>query len=82
MPHIFKRYDTEIHTGDKIEQGKIVIFTATPTDESYTVNKWIITDATFEAGTGVDGNRVAKVKITANTDVKDTKKDAKIGLID
>ena len=32
--------DTEIHTGDTVEQGKTVIFTATPVDANHKVKEW------------------------------------------
>ena len=52
-----------------VEKDKTVTFIAKP-DAGYKVNKWTITGGTFEAGTGTNGSLTAKVKITANTEVK------------
>ena len=51
------------------EKDKAVTFIAKP-DAGYKVTKWAITGGTFEAGTGTNGSLTAKVKITANTEVK------------
>ena len=52
-----------------VEKDKTVTFIAKP-DAGYKVTKWAITGGTFEAGTGTNGSLTAKVKITANTEVK------------
>ena len=52
-----------------VEKDKTVTFTAKP-EAGYKVDKWAITGGTFEAGTGTNGSLTAKVKITANTEVK------------
>ena len=60
---------SEINSGDKVEQGTTVTFTATPLDTGYSVEKWTITGGTFEAG-GKDGDTTATVQITGETAVK------------
>ena len=62
---------SEIHTGDKVEQDKIVTFTATA-NTGYEVDKWSISGSSFEAGSGSAGSTTAKVKVTANTRVNVT----------
>ena len=57
-----------IPAGGKVAKDKMITFTATPAD-GYGVDKWTITDGTFEAGTGTDGSLTAKVKISADTKV-------------
>ncbi len=58
----------EINTGDKVEQGTTVEFTAVP-NAYYYVNQWAVSGGEFEAGTGIIGSTVAKVKITENVTV-------------
>ena len=54
----------EIHTGDAVEQGKIVEFTATADDPAtHNVDFWTVSAGTFETGTGVSGSPIAKVKV-------------------
>ncbi len=54
----------EIHTGDAVEQGKIVEFTATADDPAtHNVDFWTVSAGTFEAGTGASGSPIAKVKV-------------------
>ena len=60
---------TEIHSGDRIEQGKTVTFTATA-NEGYAADKWAVSSGSFETGTGTVYNNIAKVTVTADTDVK------------
>ena len=61
---------SEIHTGDKVEQGKTVTFTATA-NEGYAADKWTLSsDSSFEPGTGTDYNNTAKITVTADTDIK------------
>jgi len=58
----------EINTGDKVKQGKTVEFTAVP-NAYYYVYQWTVNGGEFEAGTGIFGSTVAKVKITGNVTV-------------
>ena len=58
----------EIHSGDKVGQGTTVAFTAVP-NAYYYVNQWAVSGGEFEAGTGIIGSTVAKVKITGNVTV-------------
>ena len=60
---------SEINSGDKVEHGKTVTFTAAPANTEYSVEKWTITGGTFETG-GTEGSSTATVKITAETTVK------------
>lgn len=60
---------TNISTGNSIEKGKTVIFTAKPAAH-YEVDTWSIVEGAFEAGTGSSGNTTAKVKIDTNITVK------------
>ena len=57
----------EIHTNDKVEHGKTVIFTATPTSSGYVIGTWEVTpkDALIRTG-----DNAVTVKITAGTAVK------------
>ena len=59
---------SEINSGNTVEHGKTVIFTAEPSD-NYEVDKWIITGSAFETGTGIGGSTTAKVKITATVNI-------------
>ena len=62
---------TEINSGDAVEKGKTVTFTANP-DSSYKVKEWQIigTGMVFEAGTGTAGNNTAQVNLQADLTVK------------
>lgn len=60
---------TKINSGDQVEKGKTVVFTAKPFSD-YSVDTWSIDGSAFEEGSGTAGNRTAKVKITAGTTVK------------
>lgn len=60
---------TKINSGDQVEKGKTVEFTAKPFSD-YSVDTWSIDGSAFEEGSGTAGNRTAKVKITAGTTVK------------
>ena len=60
---------TKINSGDQVEKGKTIVFTAKPFSE-YSVDTWSIDGSAFEEGSGTAGNRTAKVKITAGTTVK------------
>ena len=54
----------EIHTGDLVEQGKIVEFTATAdTPATHNVDFWTVSAGTFEAGTGASESTIAKLKV-------------------
>jgi len=57
----------EIHTNDKVEHGKKVIFTATPTGSGYVIGTWEVTpkDALIRTG-----DNAVTVKITTETAVK------------
>ena len=57
-----------IVSGDPVEYGKIVTFTAAP-ESGYKVDKWTITPASALQEGGIEGNTTAKVKITAVTKV-------------
>ena len=59
---------SEINSGNTVEHGKIVTFTAEPSD-NYEVDKWTITGGAFETGTGIGGSTTAKVKITATVNI-------------
>ncbi|MGI5088654.1 hypothetical protein GWP40_10285 [Treponema vincentii] len=61
--------DGAAFTGNKVEQGKTVEFTASPFFD-YTVDRWSIDGDVFEKGTGAAGSRTARVKITADITVK------------
>mgnify|MGYP001020223524 CR=1 FL=1 len=59
-------------SGNEVEHGKSVVFTAAPKNADYQVDKWTITGGAFESGTGTDGSLTASVKITAVTSVRVT----------
>ncbi|WP_433006602.1 hypothetical protein [Treponema socranskii] len=55
---------TEINSGDAVEQGTIVEFTATADDPAtHNVDFWTVSAGTFETGTGVSGSPIAKIKV-------------------
>ncbi|UTC43110.1 immunoglobulin-like domain-containing protein [Treponema sp. OMZ 857] len=60
---------TKINSGDQVEQGKTVEFTAKPFSD-YSVDTWSIDGSAFTEGSGAAGSQTAKVKITAGTTVK------------
>ena len=60
---------TEINSGDTVEKGKIVTFTAKRNDD-FVVDKWSVSHGSFESGTGTEGNNTAKVTVTAAVTVK------------
>jgi len=60
---------TKINSGDQVEKGKTVEFTAKPFSD-YSVDTWSIDGSAFEEGFSTAGNRTAKVKVTAGTTVK------------
>ena len=54
----------EIYTGDLVEQGKIVEFTATADNPAtHNVDFWTVSAGTFEEGTGASESTIAKVKV-------------------
>ena len=59
----------EINSGDKFVKDTEILFTATPKDTVYKVDRWTIEGGAFVTGTGTEGRLTAKVKITANTKV-------------
>ncbi|ERF60867.1 hypothetical protein HMPREF1325_0131 [Treponema socranskii subsp. socranskii VPI DR56BR1116 = ATCC 35536] len=55
---------TEINSGDTVEQGKIVEFTATPDNPAtHNVDFWTVSAGAFEEGTGTIGSTSAKLKV-------------------
>ena len=60
---------TKINSGDQVEKGKTVEFTAKPFSD-YSVDTWSIDGSAFEEGSGAAGSQTARVKITAGTTVK------------
>ena len=60
-----------IVSGNPVEYGKIVTFTAAP-ESGYKVDTWTITPASALQEGGTAGSTTAKVKITANTNVNVT----------
>ena len=62
--------DGNSFSAGKAEKDSIITFTATP-NNGYDVDKWTITGGETKEG-GNAGNRVTKVKITSNVDVRVT----------
>ena len=61
---------SEISSGDEVEQGKIVEFTATADNPAtHDVDFWMISTGSFEAGTGGSGSTSAKVKVVQPVNV-------------
>ena len=60
---------TPIASGNPVEYGKTVTFTAAP-EPGHKVDKWTVTPASALQEGGTEGSLTAKVKITANTEVK------------
>ena len=60
----------EIHTNDKVEHGKKVIFTATPTSSGYVIGTWEVTPKKALIRNEPVGDDAVTVKITAETEVK------------
>ncbi|WP_231364424.1 hypothetical protein [Treponema socranskii] len=55
---------TEINSGDTVEQGKIVEFTATAGNPAtHNVDFWTVSTGAFETGTGGSGSTSAKIKV-------------------
>ena len=61
---------SEIHTNDKVEHGKTVIFTATPASSGYVIGTWEVTPKEALIRNGQAGDDAVTVKITADTAVK------------
>ncbi|MFC2280652.1 MAG: leucine-rich repeat protein, partial [Treponema socranskii subsp. buccale] len=68
----------EIHSGDRVEQGKIVEFTAQP-ESGKRADTWFIEGGNFEAGSGTAGSDTAKVRILNNISVRVSFKDVEAG---
>ena len=64
-----KAGDKKIESGAKLEKGTTVEFTATP-KSGCKVDKWTVTGGELVSGTGADESTTAKVKVTAETNVK------------
>ena len=61
---------SKISSGDEVEQGKIVEFTATADNPAtHDVDYWMISTGSFEAGTGGSGSTSAKVKVVQPVNV-------------
>lgn len=60
---------TKINSGDQVEKGETVEFTAKPFSE-YSVDTWSIDGSAFAEGSGAAGSQTARVTITAGTTVK------------
>ena len=61
--------DGKPFTGGTVAENKIVEFTASPSSSNYGVKTWEITGGSFIDGTGLKGNRTARVNIIADTHV-------------
>ena len=59
----------EIHSGDRVEQGKIVEFTAQP-ESGKRADTWFIEGGSFEAGSGTAGSDTARVRVSGNINVR------------
>ena len=68
----------EIHPGDRVEQGKIVEFTAQP-ESGKRADTWFIEGGSFEAGSGTAGSDTAKVRVLNNISVRVSFKDVEAG---
>ena len=54
----------KITSGDSVEEGKTVEFTATPENAAtHDVDFWTISEGGFDAGTGVNGSTSARIKV-------------------
>ena len=61
---------SKISSGDEVEQGKIVEFTATADNPAtHDVDYWMISTGSFEAGTGGSGSTSVKVKVVQPVNV-------------
>ncbi|MDR9859289.1 InlB B-repeat-containing protein [Treponema socranskii] len=55
---------SEISSGDTVEKGKIVEFTATAENSAtHNVDFWTVSAGAFEEGTGGSGSTIAKIKV-------------------
>ena len=61
--------DGKPFTDGTVAENKIVEFTASPSSSNYGVKTWEITGGSFIDGTGLKGNRTARVNIVADTHV-------------
>ncbi|MGP1577755.1 MAG: SUMF1/EgtB/PvdO family nonheme iron enzyme [Treponema sp.] len=52
-----------------VRENRSVIFTAVP-EKGWQVKNWVVTGGVFEAGSGIPGSNMAKVKITGEVTVK------------
>ena len=59
---------SEIHSGDKVEHGKTVVFTATPAYSSYAVEQWTNNGTVISGGANITYNHT--VTAAANIKVK------------
>ena len=57
---------TEIHSGDKVEHGKTVVFTATPAYSSYAVEQWTNNGTVISGGANITYNHT----VTADANIK------------
>jgi hypothetical protein len=61
----------KINSGDQIEKGKTVIFTAVPSNSAtHEVNIWTVSGGAFEPGTGGNRSTTASLKVTDKAVVK------------
>jgi|GEM_PF-983512 hypothetical protein len=61
----------KINSGDQIEKGKTVIFTAVPSNSAtHEVNIWTVSGGAFEPGTGENRSTTASLKVTDMAVVK------------
>ncbi len=56
---------TKINSGDQVEKGKTVVFTAVPANAAtHEVDAWTVSKGAFEQGTGEKGSTTASLKVT------------------
>lgn len=56
---------TKINSGDQVEKGKTVVFTAVPANAAtHEVDAWTVSKGAFEQGTGGKGSTTASLKVT------------------
>ena len=56
---------TKINSGDQVEKGKTVVFTAVPANAAtHEVDAWTVSKGAFEQGTGGKGSTTANLKVT------------------
>ena len=66
---------TAIVSGNEVSDGSVVEFTARP-ENGKTVDRWFIEGGSFEAGSGIAGSDMARVKVSNNIRVRVSFKDA------